>query len=113
MHGERRPAPPDAAAAPDMGDELRVYVNISGLNRAASQELFWPSRMGRSGGYPCSYVCMSFGLLNVGAMFQCYMQGVLGAHEARHQAILAAMEEHLQEPSIPSEPPEARHRSGS
>ena len=40
MRGERRPASSSAAAAPDMGGELRVCVNIPGLNRAASQEFF-------------------------------------------------------------------------
>jgi hypothetical protein len=69
MRGERRPGSSGAAAAPDMGGELRVYVNIPGLNRAASQELFWPSRVSQSGGYPCSYVRMPFGLLNVAASY--------------------------------------------
>ena len=54
-----------------MSGELRVCVNIPGLNRAASKELFWPSRVGLSGGYPCSYVCMPFSLVNVGPTYQC------------------------------------------
>ena len=40
MRCERRPASTGAAAALDMGGELRVCVNISGLNGVASQELF-------------------------------------------------------------------------
>ena len=39
MHGDRRP-PPGAAPCPGEDDELRIYVNISRLNRAASQEHF-------------------------------------------------------------------------
>ena len=80
MHGEGRPArPTSSAAAPDAGDELRVCVNISGLNRAASQDLFWPSRVGRSGGFPCNYVCMPFGLLNMGATYQQFTQLALAS----------------------------------
>ena len=89
MHSEHRPAlPPSAAAAPDLGNELRICVNIPGLNRAASQELFWSSLVGRSGGYPCNYVHMPLGLLDMAASHQRYMQGVLAAHETRRQAIL-------------------------
>ena len=41
MHGERRPArPASSAAAPDVDGELCVCVNIPGLNRAASKDLF-------------------------------------------------------------------------
>ena len=54
MHVEHRSTPPSPAVAPDAGSELRVRVNIPGLNRAASQELFWPSPVGRSRGYPCN-----------------------------------------------------------
>ena len=39
MRGDRRP-PPGAAPCPGEDDELRVSVNIPGLNRAASQERF-------------------------------------------------------------------------
>ena len=71
MRGERHPTcSTSAAAAPDAADGLRVCINIPGLNRAASQDLFWPSRVGRSGGYPCNYVCMPFGLLNMNASYQ-------------------------------------------
>ena len=84
MRGEHRPVlPPSAAAAPDEGSELRICVNIPGLNRIASQELFWPSHVGRCEGPPHSYVRMPFGLSNVAAMFQRHMRGVLAAHEAR------------------------------
>ena len=36
MRGERHPTSLSAAAAPDMGGELRVCVNMPRLNRAAS-----------------------------------------------------------------------------
>ena len=113
MRGEHRPTPPRAAPSPDEGSELRGCVNILGLNRAASQELFWPSHVGRCEGPPQSYVHMPFGFLNRAAMHQHHMQGVLAAHEARHQATLEEMEEHPQEPPGRSGPLEARHQGGS
>jgi hypothetical protein len=58
MRGERRPAPPSAVPSADEGRGLRVCVNIPGLSRAASQELFWPSQVGRCEGPPHSYVLM-------------------------------------------------------
>jgi hypothetical protein len=110
MRGRRRPAPPNAAAARDTGGELRVCVNIPGLNRAAAQELFWPSRVGRSGGSPCSYIRMPFGLLNVAASYQHRMQGALGAHEAGRQAILT---EEAPDPHELPGPPEPQEPTGS
>ena len=41
------------------------------------------------------------------------MRDALTACEARHQAILVEMEEHLQEPLGPSESPEDLHQGGS
>ena len=87
MHGERRPVrPANAVAAPDVGGELRVCINIPSLNRAASQDLFWPSHVGRSGGYPFNYVSMPFGLLNMGALYQRLAQRTMASHEARRSA---------------------------
>ena len=64
-------------------------------------------------GPPHNYVRMPFGLVGAAEAFQHYMRDTQTACEARHQVVLAEMEEHPQEPSGPSEPPEARHRSGS
>jgi hypothetical protein len=96
-----------------MGGELRVCVNIPGLNRATLQDLFWPSRVGRSGGYPCSYVCMPFGLLNVAASYQRLMQGALASQEARHQAVLIKEVTDPHEPPGPPEPPGTQEPVGS
>ena len=46
MRGDRRP-PPGTAPSPGEDSELRVYVNIPGLNKVASQRLYWPSRVSR------------------------------------------------------------------
>jgi hypothetical protein len=104
------PHTPRCGCAPDVGDELRVCVNILGLNRAAAQELFWLSRVGRSGGSPCSYIRMPFGLLNVAASYQHRMQGALGAHEAGRQAILT---EEAPDPHELPGPPEPQEPTGS
>ena len=58
MRGSRRLP----AVAPHPGEEggLHVCIDVPGLNRAASQERLWPSRMGRCEGPPHSYVaCLS------------------------------------------------------
>ena len=44
MSGSRRL--PAAAPHPGEDGELRVCIDIPGLNRDASQERFWPSRIG-------------------------------------------------------------------
>ena len=103
------------AAAPHPGVDagLRVCVDIPGLNRAASQEHFWPSRVGRCEGPPHSYVRMPFGLPSVAVAFQRNLQSILAAQEARHHAVLTEMETVLKEPPGPPEPPEAQGPGGS
>ena len=112
MRGDRRP-PPGAAPCPGEDSELRACVNIPRLNRAASQELFWPSRVGRCEGPPHSYVRMPFGLLKRAVAHQRHMRGVLAAREARHQAILSEMVTDPHEPPRPPEPPEVQDLGGS
>ena len=108
MRGERCPAP-----SPSEGSELHAYVNIPGLNRAASQELFWPSRVGRCEGRPHIYVRMPFDLLSAAIASQCRMRDVLANREDRHQVILAEMEMDPHEATGPPEPPEAQGQGGS
>ena len=60
MRGYRRL--PGVAPHPGEDGGLRVCIDIPGLNRVASQEFFWPSRVGRCEGPPHSYVRMPFGL---------------------------------------------------
>ena len=105
MRGDRRS--PGAAPHPGEDAGLRVCIDVPGLKRAASQELFWPSRVGRCERPPHSYVCMPFGLPSVASAFQCNWRRVLAAQEARHHAVLAEMETVLKEPPGPPEPPEA------
>ena len=104
IRGDRRPL----CSAPHPGEDagLRICLDIPGLNRAASQELFWPSRVGRCEGPPHSYVCMPFGLPSMVASYQRNLRSVLVAQEARHHAVLAEMETVLKEPPGPPEPPE-------
>ena len=68
MRGDRR----SRGVAPRPGEDagLRVCIDVPGLNRVASQEPFWPSRVGRCAGPPHSYVRMPFGLPSVDAAFQ-------------------------------------------
>ena len=66
-----------AAPHPGKSDELRVCIDIPGLNRAASQERLWPSRVGRCEGPPHSYVRMPFGLPSVAAAFQRNLRSVM------------------------------------
>ena len=105
MRGDRHP--PGAAPHPGEDGGLRVSIDIPGLNRAASQERFWPSRVGRCEGPPHSYVRMPFGLPSTAAAFQRSLWSVLVTQEARHHAVLAEMEMVLEEPPGPLEPPEA------
>ena len=111
MRGDRRS--PGAAPHPGEGAGLRVCIDVPGLNRAASQEHFWPLRVGHCEGPPLSYVCMPFGLPSVASAYQRNMQCVLAAQEARYHAVLEEMETVFREPPEPSEPPEAPGSDGS
>ena len=77
MRGGRR----SPGAAPHLGEDagLRVCIDVPGLNRAASQELFWPSRVGRCEGPPNSYVGMPFGLPSVASVYQRNLRRALAA----------------------------------
>ena len=111
MRGDRR----SRGAAPHPGEDagLRVCIDVPGLNRAASQELFWPSRVGRCEGPPHSYVRMPFGLPSVSSAYQCNLRRILADQEARHHAVLMEMETVLKEPPEPPEPPEAQSSGDS
>ena len=92
---------------------LCVCIDVAGLKRAASQEPFWPSRVGRCEGPPHSYVRMPFGLPNAVATHQRLIRSILEAQEVRHSAVLAEMEMVPEEPPAPPEPPEAPGPGGS
>ena len=96
MRGGRRS--PGAAPHPGKDVGLRVYIDVLGLNRATSQELFWPSRVGRCEGPPHSYVRMPFGLPSVSFVYQRNLRRTLATQEARHRAVLTEMEMVLKEP---------------
>ena len=96
MRGDRRSRGASHHPGEDAG--LRVCIDILGLNRAASQEPFWPSRVGRCEGPPHSYVRMPFGLLSVSSANQRNLRRILVAQEARHHAVLVEMETVLKEP---------------
>ena len=102
-------------ATPHHGEDvgLRVCVDVPRLNRAASQERFWPSCVGRCEGPPHSYVRMPFGLPSVATAYQRNMRQVLAAQEARYHAVLEEMETVFKEPPEPPEPPEAQGPGGS
>ena len=102
-------------AAPHPGEDagLRVCIDVPGLNRAASQERFWPSRVGRCEGPPHSYVRMPFGLPSVASTHQRNMRRVLAAQEARYHAVLEEMETVFREPPEPPEPSKAQGSGGS
>ena len=91
------------AVAPHPGEDggLRICIDVPGLNRAASQELFWPSRVGRCEGPPHSYIRMPFGMPSVSSPYQRNLRRILAAQEARHHAILMEMETVLKEPPEP------------
>ena len=103
------------AVAPHPGEDggLCVCIDIPGLNRVASLECLWPSRVGRCGGPPHSYVRMPYGLPNGAAVYQRLMGSILEAQEARRSAALAEMERVHEEPPTPPEPPEAPGPGGS
>ena len=103
------------AVAPHPGEDggLRVCIDIPGLNRAASQERLWPSRVEHCEGPPHSYVRMPYGLPNAAAAHQRLMRAILEAQEVRRAAALAEMEMVREEPPAPTEPPEAPGLGGS
>ena len=111
MRGDRR----SRGAAPHPGEDagLRVCIDVPGVNRAASQELFWPSRAGRCEGPPHSYVRMPLCLPSVASAYQRNLRRVLVAQEARHHAVMAEMAKVLKEPPEHPEPPEAQGPGGS
>ena len=104
---------PTVAPHPGEDGGLRVCINVPRLNRAASHECLWPSRVGRCEGPPHSYVRMPFGLPNAVAAHQRLLRSILEAQEVRHHAVLAEMEMALGNPLVPPEPPEARSTEGS
>ena len=77
MRGDSR----SRSAAPHPGEDagLRVCIDVPGLNRAASQERFWPSRVGRCEGPPLSYVRMPFGLPSMSSDYQRNLRRTLAA----------------------------------
>ena len=111
MRGDRRP--PGAAPHPGEDGGLRFCIDFPGLNRATSQELFWPWSVACCKGPPRSYVRMPFGLPSMVAAYQRDLRSVLAAQEARHHAVLTEMETVLEEPLGPPRPPEAQGPGGS
>ena len=111
MRGARRLP----AVAPHPGEDggLRVCIDIPGLNRVASLERLWASRVGRYGGPPHSYVRMPYGLPNAAVAYQRLMRGIMEAQEARRSAALVEMEMAREEPPVPPEPPQAPGPGGS
>ena len=96
MRGDSRSR--GAAPHPGVDAGLCVCIDVPGLNRAASQERFWPSRVGRCEGLPHSYVRMPFGLPSVASAYQRDLRRVLAAQEARYHAVLEEMETVFREP---------------
>ena len=111
MSGNRRL--PAVAPRPGEDGGLRICIDIPGLNRAASQERLWPSRVGCCEGPPHNYVRMPYGLPNAAAVRQRLMRSILEAQAARHSTVLAEMEMVREEPLAPPEPPEAPGHGGS
>ena len=105
MKGGRRL--PAVAPHPGKDGGLRVCIDIPGLNRVASLERLWPSRVGSCEGPPHGYVRMTYGLPNVASTYQRLMRGIMEAQEARRSAAPAEMEMVREEPPVPPEPPEA------
>ena len=111
MRGSRRL--PTVSPHPGEDGGLRVCIDVPGLNQAASQESFWPPRVGCCEGPPHSYARMPFGLPNSTATYQRHLRSILAVQEARHHAVLAEMEKVLKEPPGPRKPPEAQGLGGS
>ena len=96
---------PGAAPHPCEDGGLRICIDIPGLNRAASQERFWPSRVGRCEGPLHNYVGMPLGLPGVASAYQRSVRQVLAAQEARFHAVLEEMATFFREPPEPLEAP--------
>ena len=111
IRGDRRP--PGIAPHPGEDAGLCVCIDVSGLNKAASQELLWPSCGGRCEGPPHSYIRMPHGLPNASATYQRLMRGIMEAQEARRSTALSEMEMVREEPLAPPEPPKAPGPGGS
>ena len=111
MSGSRRL--PSTAPHPGEDGGLRVCIDIPGLNRAASQERFWPSCVGRYEGPPHSYVRMPFSLPSMVAAHQRLLRSILEAREVKHRAVLAEVAMVLEDLHVPPEPPEAPGLGGS
>ena len=111
MRGTRRL--PAVAPQPSEDGGLRVCVDVPGLNQVASLERLWPSRVGRCGGPPRSYVRMPYDLTSAADTYQRLIKGTTEAQEARRSAALAEMEMVREEPPAPPEPPEAPGPGGS
>ena len=111
MHSSRRLP----AVAPHQGKDgrLRVCIDEPGLNRAASQEGLWPSRVGHCEGPPHSYVRMPFGLPNAVAAHQRLLRSILEAQEVRHRAVLAEVAMAPEDLHVPPQPLEAPGPGGS
>ena len=111
MRGDRR----SLGTAPHPGEDagLHVCIDVPGLNRAASQERFWPSRVGHCKGPPHSYVRMPLGLPNMASSHQRHVRQVQVAQEARFHAVREEMAMAFREPPEPLEPPEAQGSGGS
>ena len=103
------------AVAPHPGEDggLCVCIDIPGLNRVASLECLWPSRVGRCEGPPHSYVRMPYGLPNAATTYQRLMRGIMEAQEDRRSAALAEMEMIREGLPVLPEPPEAPGPGGS
>ena len=104
---------PDVAPHPGEDGGLRVCIDVPGLNQVATMEHLWPSRVGRCGGPPHSYVRKPYGLPSAVAMCQRLMRGIMEAQEDRSSAALAEMEMIRKELPVPPEPPEAPGPGGS
>ena len=87
---------------------LPVCIDVPGLNRAASQERFWPSCVGRCEGPLHSYVCMPFGLPSVASAYQRDLRRVPTAQEVRYHAVVEEMETIFKEPPEPQSLPRLR-----
>ena len=106
-----------AAYLPQLPIQARMVGCASASTSQGStespQERFWPSRVGRCGGPPHSYVRMPYGLPDTAAVRQRLMRSILEAQEARRSAVLMEMEMVHEEPPAPPEPPEAPGPEGS